>query len=456
MTRVHSSSSWSRSRPERPRPAQVTSTSRPPNSRSDRSASTRMSAERLTSPRTAPARPPGRRFSAGVASAVSARWATTPPAPSAAKARAIARPMPPPAPVPTTARPSRRTAGSGETDGAPADARERGAHVAAGLRGEQGRDRAGHDEFARPEREPAPAQVIGNPRERVQRIAHHFRGGVRRDDRPVELVDEPLDREVQVGHVRERRAHDDRVGEDSVRDDVGRDGLAAHAEVDELERRHGALDRQEGPRGRDARSGEVVLEHERHLRLDDEAREACARDLGAVREDPRGEEEAAHRLLAPVRRLGGVVGEARLPADHPVAVGHEDLAQAVLHRVGLGQREAPRLARRRDRAVLLARGEQLLDQGIAHASGIRASTSDITGPAWPRITKSARASRGVGARLTMTSVAPPCLAWTGMEAAGYTTSDEPTTTNRSARLARRSASAISRAGIASPKSTVAG
>src|SRR5439155_440772 len=282
MTRVHSSSSWSRSRPERPRPAQVTSTSRPPNSRSDRSARTRMSAERLTSPRTATARPPERRISAAVASAVSARSATTTPAPSAAKARAIARPMPPPAPVTTTARPSRRIPGSGEADG-------------------------------------------------------------------------------------------------------------------ELARRHGALDRQEGPRGRDARSGEVVLEHERHLRLDDEAREACARDLGAVREDPRGEEEAAHRLLAPVRRLGGLVGEARLPADHPVAAGHEGLAQAVLHRVGLGQRQAPLLARRRDRAVLLARGEQLLDQGIAHASAIRASPPDMTGPSLPRITKSARASRGVGA-----------------------------------------------------------
>src|SRR2546427_9076855 len=42
-------------------------------------------------------------------------------------------------------------------------------------------------------------------------------------------------------------------------------------------------------------------------------------------------------------------------------------------------------------------------------------------PALPRITKAAGASRGVGARLTMTSVAAPCLAWTGMEAAGYTT-----------------------------------
>src|SRR5438034_128700 len=326
MTRVHSSSSWSRSRPERPRPAQVTSTSRPPNSRSDRSARTRMSAERLTSPRTATARPPERRISAAVASAVSARSATTTPAPSAAKARAIARPMPPPAPVTTTARPSRRIAGSGEADGDPAEPSERGTHGVAGLRAEQGRDRARHDELARPEREPAPAQVIGDPRERVQRIAHHFRGRVRRDDRPVELV-----------------------------------------------------------------------------------------------EDPRGEEEAAHRLLAPVRRLGGLVGEARLPADHPVAAGHEGLAQAVLHRVGLGQRQAPLLARRRDRAVLLARGEQLLDQGIAHASAIRASPPDMTGPSLPRITKSARASRGVGARLTMTTEAPPCLARTGMGAAGKTT-----------------------------------
>src|SRR2546427_13310395 len=93
--------------------------------------------------------------------------------PSAAKARAIARPMPPPAPVTTTARPSRRIAGSGEADGDPAEPSERGTHGVAGLRAEQGRDRARHDELARPEREPAPAQAIGDPRERVQRIAHH-------------------------------------------------------------------------------------------------------------------------------------------------------------------------------------------------------------------------------------------------------------------------------------------
>src|SRR5207302_3017101 len=177
---------------------------RPPNSRTDRSARARMSSERLTSPRTATARPPERRISAAVASAVSARSAATTPAPSAAKARAMERPMPPPAPVTTTARSARRIAGSGEADGDPAEPRERGAHGVAGLRAEQGRDRTRHDELARPEREPTPAQMIGDPRERVERVAHHFRGGVRRDDRPVELVDEPLDREVQVGHVRER------------------------------------------------------------------------------------------------------------------------------------------------------------------------------------------------------------------------------------------------------------
>src|SRR5207244_2495447 len=187
----------------------------------------------------------------------------------------------------------------------------------------------------------------------------------------------------------------------------GRDGLAAHAEVDELERGHGALDREERPGGRDARPGEVVLEGERDLRLDDEAREAGARHLGAVREDSCGEEEAAHRLLAAVRRLGRPVGEARLPADHPLAAPYEGLAQTVLNGVRLREREPPLRTRRRDRTVVLARREQLLEQGVVHDHrSIPATTAHMTWPARPRITRSARSSRGVGARLTMTRVAP--------------------------------------------------
>src|SRR2546426_9207300 len=41
----------------------------------------------------------------------------------------------------------------------------------------------------------------------------------------------------------------------------------------------------------------------------------------------------------------GFVGEAGLPADHPLAARHEGVAQAVLNGVRLGEREPPLLAR---------------------------------------------------------------------------------------------------------------
>src|SRR5262249_59003081 len=49
---------------------------------------------------------------------------------------------------------------------------------------------------------------------------------------------------------------------------------------------------------------------------------------------------------------------------------------------------------------------------------ISSTTAAITAPALSRITRSAWASSGVGSRFTIASVAPACLAWTGMYAAG--------------------------------------
>src|SRR6058998_2215478 len=59
-------------------------------------------------------------------------------------------------------------------------------------------------------------------------------------------------------------------------------------------------------------------------------------------------------------------------------------SQAVLNGVRLGEREPPLLARRRDRAVVLARGEQLLDHGVGHRS-ILSSAAGV-GPSLPRPT----------------------------------------------------------------------
>src|SRR5436309_13709710 len=103
----------------------------------------------------------------------------------------MARPMPPPAPVITTAWSLRRMVGSGNADRHGAEPRERGAYGVASLRAEQGRDRARHDEVARLQREPARAEVIGDPRERGHRVAPDLGGAVRCDGRTVPLVDAP-------------------------------------------------------------------------------------------------------------------------------------------------------------------------------------------------------------------------------------------------------------------------
>src|SRR5260370_11885824 len=206
MSRAHAPLPSSERSPNARRPAHVTTTWRPPNSLTARAASACMSAERPTSPRWATARPPAPRASSATRSTESARSPSTSAAPSAANASAIARPMPPPAPVMTTASSRKSTAASGDADADRAEAREGRAHRVAGLGAEEERDRARHDEVARPEPEAARAQAVGDPRDRVERVAHHLGRGVGGGDRAVQLVDEALDGEHEprdTGHRRD-------------------------------------------------------------------------------------------------------------------------------------------------------------------------------------------------------------------------------------------------------------
>src|SRR4029453_3736107 len=80
-----------------------------------------------------------------------------------------------------------------------------------------------------------------------------------------------------------------------------------------------------------------------------------------------------------------------------------------------------------------------LSVGGAPERAMWAGTPVMTSPVRARMTRSARASCGVGSRLTMTSVAPASRACPGQKAAGETTDDDPGTTKRSAARARRDA-----------------
>ena len=140
------------------------------------------------------------------------------------------------------------------------------------------------------------------------------------------------------------------------------------AEIDQLERGHRALHRLQRARRRDAGAGEVVLHHERDLRLDAGLHEARGRDFGAARQHAARQQEGAHRLRHLPRLLSGLAGEAGLPAGHALAAAKQRVAQAVLGRVRLREAQTLRLARRPVRSRLIARGEAFLDEIVAHES----------------------------------------------------------------------------------------
>src|SRR5439155_2229650 len=100
------------------------------------------------------------------------------------------------------------------------------------------------------------------------------------------------------------------------------------------------------------RASERAAHHECDFGFHDEACEARSRDLGTAAEDSAGEEKAAHRLLHLELRLPLRVREAGLPPDQTLPSGEQRLAQPVLNRVGLGHRQAPLRARRRDESWL--------------------------------------------------------------------------------------------------------
>ena len=104
-TRSHSSSGMSTTAEPDAMPALLTSTSRPPSSRSTRAIMAATSALDDTSVRTASA--PGRRSASARASSSCPKWLTTTWAPAPASRSAVACPMPLPAPVTSAIRPLR-------------------------------------------------------------------------------------------------------------------------------------------------------------------------------------------------------------------------------------------------------------------------------------------------------------------------------------------------------------
>src|SRR5262245_8600843 len=203
MTRSQSASSCATNRPLSPRPAHVTRTSSPPSSRSARAASARMSSLRVTSARTPTARPRSARIAAAIASALSPRSATITPAPRSANARTTAPPMPPPPPVTMMDCVTRR---SRELDADGAEAGEARADAVTGLHAQNLRDRSGHDDVAGAQALATRAEVVGDPRKRVERVAHHLEGRARAHDGAALLVDEPFEGQVEAGHRRQRTA----------------------------------------------------------------------------------------------------------------------------------------------------------------------------------------------------------------------------------------------------------
>src|SRR5512143_1132013 len=242
-----------------------------------------------------------------------------------------------------------------------AETREGGARRLPGGRAQHLRDGAGQHDVARPQPAPHPAERVGGPRERHQRVAEDLRRGLGRDDLAVLLENHTLEGEVEAGDRREGAAEHDAVGVDAVRDHVDPPRSAAQPEVDQLEGRHRALHRQQRGRGGHARTGAVRLQEERHLDLDAGRREARDGHRVTASEHSGAEQEAQDRLGHPVPLLEGGGGEAHLPPDHPLPLPDQRLLELALEGVGPLDREIRGgLAQRAGPAPAQATREEML------------------------------------------------------------------------------------------------
>src|SRR2546422_7640457 len=142
---------------------------------------------------------------------------------------------------------------------------------------------------------------------------------VRRYHRPVLLVHDPLERQVEAHRRRQRAAEHDALGVDAVSEEVRAHGLAAVPEINELQRRQRALHREERARRGDAGPREIVLHHERDLRLDAGLHEARGGDLGGARQPAARQQEHTPPPPHPPPLLPPLFRQRRPPTPQPPA-----------------------------------------------------------------------------------------------------------------------------------------
>src|SRR5512144_482163 len=148
-----------------------------------------------------------------------------------------------------------------------AETREGGARRLPGGRAQHLRDGAGQHDVARAQAAAHPAERVGGPRERYQRVAQDLRGGLGRDDLSVLLEHHALEGQVDAGDRGEGATEHDGVGVDTVRDHIDPARGTAQPEVDQLEGGRRALHRPQRGRGGHAGTGQIRLQEKRHLDL---------------------------------------------------------------------------------------------------------------------------------------------------------------------------------------------
>ena len=164
------------------------------------------------------------------------------------------------------------------------------------------------------QREPAGAQVVGEPGQRVEGVAHDLRPRVGSDDLAIVLDHDLLPGEVQVRRRRDSSPQHDRAGHDTVGDEIGRPGLPGEHEIRQLERGDHTFHGRAGGSGGDSRADEPRPHHEGHLGFDHQTSEVTGGHVRTAGVAPR-REEARRRLRHAHHGLAGRAGGAELPAD---------------------------------------------------------------------------------------------------------------------------------------------
>src|SRR5215207_6876864 len=245
-------------------------------------------------------------------------------------------------------------------------------HVPGGQRdgGVQG---PGHDHVPGLEGRAERVQGVGQPGDRVQRVAEGGRAGAGGDQLAVAGHGHPGQPRVDPvkGDQAARQGDGGTGGE--VGDRVGQpDAPVRDPRVDDLDRRHRPGGGPAHVKGGAVRAGQGGLEHDGDLGFDLGLDQPVKVDLDPVGMDPGGQHRAVVGLVDAELGLHGPAGQAELVADDvALAVGLEQLDQAALDGVGLGGGHLrPLLGQRRHRDPLAAGPEQRPGQLVDGQGGL--------------------------------------------------------------------------------------